>query len=378
MKKFLYLIVILFPAFSYAQKKSKVPSTYDLIIGTYTTGSSKGIYVYRFYTETGKVAYLNQIEGIKNPSYVCVSKNNKFVYAVNENDGEGEVTSFKFEPNGGKLTLLNKQPSGGNGPCYISVDDDQKNIFVANYGSGVLGVFPLNKDGSIAQASQLIHDKGKGPDTSRQEGPHMHFANLTPDEKYLLANDLGTDKVYIYRYHPSKPEPLTPADPAFVSVKPGNGPRHIAYSPDRKFVYLLQEMGSTLTAYSYNNGKLKEFQSVNMLPKDHKGTNGAGAIHISPNGKFLYATDRLDASAIFAYSINQETGELSFISRYSTYGKNPRDFAIDPTGNYLLVANQSSDSIYEYKIDQNNGRLNKTPLHVEMGNPVCLKFTGAE
>jgi len=378
MKKILLIILILFPALSFAQKKSKVPSTYDLIIGTYTTGSSKGIYVYRFYTETGKVAYLSQIEGIKNPSYVCVSKNNKFVYAVNENDGEGEVTSFKFEPNEGKLTLLNKQPSGGNGPCYISVDDDQKNVFVANYGSGVLGVFPVNKDGSLNPASQLIQDKGKGPDTSRQKGPHAHMAQLTPDEKYLFLVDLGTDKLNIFRYHSSKAQPLTPADPAFVSVKPGNGPRHFAFTPDRKFVYLLQEMGSTLTAYSYDGGKLKQLQSVEMLSKNFKGTNGAGAIHISPNGKFLYATDRLDASALFAYSINQETGELSFISRYSTFGKNPRDFAIDPTGNYLLVANQSSDSIYEYKIDQNNGRLNQTPLKVEMGNPVCLKFTAAE
>jgi len=378
MKKILFIALLLFPVLIYAQKKSKIPSTYDLIIGTYTTGQSKGIYVYRFYTETGKIAYLNEIDDIKNPSYVCVSKDNKFIYSVNENDKNGEVTAFKFEPNEGKMTLINKQSSGGNGPCYISIDDAQKNVFVANYGSGVLGVFPVNKDGSLSPASQLIQDKGKGPDTSRQKGPHAHMAQLTPDEKYLFLVDLGTDKLNIFRYHSSKAQPLTPADPAFVSVKPGNGPRHFAFTPDRKFVYLLQEMGSALTAYSYDGGKLKQLQSVEMLSKNFKGTNGAGAIHISPNGKFLYATDRLDASALFAYSINQETGELSFISRYSTFGKNPRDFAIDPTGNYLLVANQSSDSIYEYKIDQNNGRLNQTPLKVEIGNPVCLKFTGAE
>ena len=378
MKKLLFIIVILLPAFTFAQKKPKVPSTYDLVIGTYTTGISKGIYVYRFYTETGKIAYLNEIDDIKNPSYVCVSKNNKFVYAANENDGQGEVSSFAFEPNEGKLTLLNKQPSGGNGPCYISVDNDQKNVFVANYGSGVLGVFPVNKDGSLAPATQLIQDKGKGPDTSRQKGPHAHMSQLTPDEKYLFLVDLGTDKINIFRYHGSRPQPLTPADPAFVSVKPGNGPRHFAFTPDRKFVYLVQEMGSAINAYSYDGGKLKELQSITMLAKDFKGTNGGGAIHISPNGKFLYATDRLDASALFGYTINQETGELSFIGRYPTYGKNPRDFAIDPTGNYLLVANQSSDSIYEYKIDQSSGRLNKTALKVEIGNPVCLKFTAAE
>jgi len=378
MKKLLFLIVILLPAFSYAQKKTKVPSTYDLVIGTYTTGTSKGIYVYRFYTETGKLAYLSQIEGVDNPSYVTLSSNNRFIYAVNETGKNGEVSAFKFEPNEGKMTFINKQSSAGADPCYISVDEAQKNVFVANYSSGALAVLPINKDGSLGAPSQVIKDAGKGPDTSRQEGPHVHMAQLSPDEKYLLYTDLGTDKINIARYHASRPQPLTPADPAFVSVKGGNGPRHFTFSNDKKFVYLLQEMGSAINVYSYNSGKLKELQSVSMMKTGFKGTNGAAAIHITPDGKFLYATDRLDASSILAYAVNQETGELTFIERYSTYGKNPRDFAIDPTGSYLLVANQNSDSIYEYKINKETGKLSLTRNKLEIGNPVCLKFTAAE
>ena len=191
---------------TYAQKKKdKIPSTYDLVIGTYTTGESKGIYVYRFYTETGKLAYLSQIEGVDNPSYLCVS-DNKFIYAVNE-DGKngGVVSAFKFEPNQGKIEFINKQPSAGADPCYISVDKDQKNVFVANYSSGALSVLPINKDGSLNAPSQVIQDTGQGtPDTSRQKGPHVHMAFLSPDEKYLLYTDLGTDKLNVYRYHASQ------------------------------------------------------------------------------------------------------------------------------------------------------------------------------
>lgn len=378
MKKLLLILVLLFPVLTYAQKKNRTPSTYDLLIGTYTKGKSKGIMVYRFYVETGKLAYLNQIEGVSNPSYLCVSKDNQFVYAVNEDGKDGGVSSFTFEPNLGKLTLLNKQPSEGNDPCYISVDADRKNVFVANYTSGNLTVLPINKDGSLKPVSQNIQDQGKGPDASRQEGPHVHMAYFSPNEKYLLFTDLGTDKINIYRYHSSDEKPLSPANPAAVSVKPGKGPRHMAFSPDKKYLYLVQEMGSAINVYKFNGGDPKEVQSIDMLPAGFKGTNGAAAIHISPDGRFLYASDRLDASALLVYAINKETGELSFIQRQLTYGKNPRDFAIDPSGKFLLVANQDSDSILVFRIDQATGKLSLIGHKIEVGNPVCLKFTPAE
>ena len=197
MKRFLLVITLLFPVLVFAQKKA--PSTYDLLIGTYTKGSSKGIMVYRFYVETGRLAYLSQIEGISNPSYLCVSKDNHFVYAVNEDGKDGGVSSFTFQPTDGKLTLLNKQKSAGADPCYISVDEDRKFAFVANYSSGSLAVLPINKDGSLQAPSQVIQDAGKGPDAERQEGPHVHTAFFSPGEKYLLYTDLGTDKLNIMR-----------------------------------------------------------------------------------------------------------------------------------------------------------------------------------
>ena len=377
MKKLLLIISLLIPVFTYAQKKSKVPSTYDLLIGTYTKGSSKGIYVYRFYTESGKLAYLSEIDDVSNPSYLCVSNNNKFIYAVNENKS-GEVSAFTFDPVIGTMKFINKQSSAGDSPCYVSVDKDQKNVFVANYGSGSMAVLPVNKDGSLNAPSQVIQDAGKGTNPQRQEGPHGHSAVLSNDNKYLLFSDLGLDKVNVYRYKSSKPQPLIPADPAFVSVTPGNGPRHTTFSADGKYVYLLQEMGSMINVYNYDGGKLKQLQSITMMQDGFKGTKGAAALHISPDGKFLYASNRLDASGLVVYSIDPNDGQLTFVARYPSYGKNPRDFAIDPTGNFLVVANQDSDSIYIYRIDKATGRLSITHNKLEIGNPVCVKFTAAQ
>jgi len=378
MKKFLLILLLISPVLTYAQHKKTAPTTYDLLIGTYTTGSSKGIYVYRFYTETGKLAYLNEVDDVKNPSYLCVSANNKFVYAVNETGANGEVSSFTFEPKEGKLVFINKQSSGGADPCYVSVDKAQKNVFIANYSSGSLAVLPVNQDGSLAPVSQLLKDEGHGVDTSRQKSPHVHIAMLSPDEKYLLYSDLGTDKLNIERYHSSNPQPLTPAATAFASIKDGEGPRHIVFSNDKKHVYLVTEMGSAVHVFDYDNGKLKEKQAISILRSGFKGQTAGAAIHISPDGKFLYASNRLETNEISVFSIDQETGGLTLVQHVSSYGKNPRDFAIDPTGNFLVVANQSSDNIFVYRIDKSTGRLGMTGISVQIGNPVCLKFTSAE
>ncbi|MGZ3820780.1 MAG: lactonase family protein [Mucilaginibacter sp.] len=376
MKRVLLIISLLFPVLAYAQKLA--PSTYNLVIGTYTKGASKGILVYRFYVETGKLAYLSQIEGVSNPSYLCLSKDNQFLYAVNEDGKNGGVSAFTYEPVNGFMKFLNRQTSAGADPCYISVDQDRKNVFVANYSSGSLAVLPINKDGSLQPPSQVIQDEGKGPDTSRQERAHVHTAYFSPDEKYLLFADLGTDKLNIYRYHSSKPQPLTPADPSFISVQAGNGPRHVTFSPNKKYMYLLQEMGSAINVYKYNGGKPEQVQTISMLAPGFKGTHGAAAIHITPNGKYLYASDRLQASGLVSYSIDEQTGKLTLVQHQSTFGKNPRDFAIDPTGKFLIAANQDSDTIFVYVIDQNTGRLAITSSRIDVGNPVCLKFTPAE
>jgi len=378
MKKFLLIISLLFPVLIYAQHKKTAPSTYDLLIGTYTKGKSKGIYVYRFYAETGRVAYLNEIDDVSNPSYLCVTPDNKFVYAVNENGKDGEVSAFTFDPKQGKLVFINKQSSGGADPCYVSVDKDQKNAFIANYSSGSLAVLPINKDGSLSPVSQLVKDEGHGVDKERQEAPHVHIAMLSPDEKYLLYTDLGTDKLNIMRYHASHPQPLTPANPASVSVKDGEGPRHIIFSNDKKHVYMVTEMGSAVHVFDYDGGKLKEKQSITLLRDGFKGQTAGAAIKISPDGRFLYASNRLETNEISVYAIDPTDGKLIFVQRMSSYGKNPRDFAIDPTGRFMLVADQDSDKIFIYRIDRSNGMLSRETSNFEIGNPVCLKFAAAE
>jgi 6-phosphogluconolactonase len=378
MRKLLLIIALYCPVFIYAQHKKTAPTTFDLLIGTYTKGSSKGIYVYRFYAEKGKLAYLNEIDDVSNPSYLCVASNNKFVYAVNENGKNGEVSSFTFDPKLGKLVFLNKQSTSGADPCYVSVDRDQKNVFVANYSSGNLAVLPVNTDGSLAPVSQLVQDRGQGVNKERQEGPHVHIAMLSPDEKYLLYSDLGTDKLNIMRYHSSHPQPLTPADPAIVSVPDGEGPRHIVFSNDKKHVYLVTEMGSAVHVFDYDNGKLKETQAITLLRDGFKGKTAGAAIKISPDGRFLYASNRLETNEISVYAIDPDNGKLIFSQRVTTDGKNPRDFAIDPTGKFLLVANQDSDTIYIYLIDKASGKLFRMPGGLQIGNPVCLKFAPAE
>jgi 6-phosphogluconolactonase len=363
----------------YAQKKKAgPPSTFDLLIGTYTKGKSKGIYVYRFYAEKGRLEYLNEIDDISNPSYLTVSNNNKFVYAVNEDGKKGEVSAFKFDAKQGKLEFINKQSSLGADPCYISVDKAQKNAFIANYSSGSLAVLPINKDGSLAKGIQTMHDDGHSINKARQEAAHVHTAVLSPDEKYVLYSDLGTDKLHITRYKPSKETPLTDAKPAFLSVAPGDGPRHLVFSNDKKHVYLITEMGSNVYVYDYDNGKLKEKQKISFLAPGFKGQTAGAAIHLSPDGKFLYASNRLETNNITGFAINEETGNLTQVDQVSSYGKNPRDFAIDPNGNFLIVANQDSDSIFIYRINKETGKLALMQGMLQIGNPVCLKFTAAE
>jgi 6-phosphogluconolactonase len=375
MKKLLLIVMLLASGLIYAQKPA--PKTYDLVIGTYTKGTSKGIYVYRFYTETGKLAYLSQV-ATSNPSYLCVSSNNKFVYAVNEDGKDGGVSSFGFDAKTGVLTPINNQPSQGADPCYISVDKAQKNIFVANYSSGNLSVLPVNADGSLGAVKQNIKDEGKGPNEGRQEGPHVHTAVLSPDEKYVFYSDLGTDKLNATRYKPSDTQPLTPLPENLTTVMPGNGPRHIDFSPDHKYVYLITEMAGNIYTYEYHGGKLKQVQSITMLPDGFTGEVGAADIHISPDGRFLYASNRGTANDIVTFAINKDNGQLTYVDRVSSMGKGPRNFVIDPTGAFLLTANQNSDSIIIYKIDKTTGKLTAMGPRLTLGNPVCLKFAPAQ
>ena len=379
MKKLLLILLIVSqvaPELCFAQKKVTT-KTYDLLVGTYTRrNGSKGIYVYRFDMETGKGTYLSEIDGVDNPSYLAVSADDKFVYAANEGKDPGGVSAFKFDKQTGKLDSINRLP-GGNGPAYIAVDKARKNVFVANYAGGNLMVFPVNKDGSLGASSQKIQDEGSSINKGRQAGPHVHTAMLSPDEKYLLYTDLGTDKINIYNYKASAAQPLTPAATPFVNATAGNGPRHLAFSPNGKFVYNIQEMGSAITAYKYDNGTLTAIQTVNMLAAGATGAVGAADIHVSPDGLFVYGTNRGSQNEIVAYSINQKTGELTYVDR-NKVGRAPRNFIIDPSGTYLLVANQDSNNIMIFKRDMVTGKLTQTSSIDNIFAPVCLKLVAVD
>lgn len=349
-----------------------------LLIGTYTKKNSEGIYIYSFDKKTAELKHESTIKGVSNPSYLAISPNNKFLYSVEENSGAGKVSAFSFNAQTGAATYLNSRPSGGDGPCYVSVSETGSDVFVGNYGGGSLSVLHVLPDGSLDSAAQNIVHQGSSVNRERQDRPHVHSVVLSPDNHYLMVPDLGLDKVMIYRFDPAANHPLTPAKPSNAEVKPGSGPRHLVFHPNGKFAYVTEEMAGSVATFSYANGVLKPIQSISMLPVGFKGQIGAADLHISPDGKFLYASNRGDANEILIYSIQPGTGMLKWIGRQSTFGKAPRNFAIDPTGNFLLVANQNSDNIFVFKRDMRTGLLTLTKSKLEVDSPVCLKFVESD
>ncbi|HEY8970092.1 MAG TPA: lactonase family protein [Puia sp.] len=349
-----------------------------LFVGTYTKGNdSKGIYVYQFNAASGE-AKLVSTAATENPSYLTVAPGGKFVYAVNETGKEepGAVSAFAFDKTSGQLKFLNKQASGGDDPCYISVDAHRKWAMVANYSGGSLSALPIHADGTLGSLTQLIQHTGTGPNKERQEKPHVHSVTFTPDGKYLIAADLGLDKLSIYRFNPAAATmPLTTPKDSVQQTEPGSGPRHISFYPGKPFVYLMTEMGGAVDAFRYANGRLKQLQHISSLPEGFKGDIGSADIHVAPKGKFLYASNRGDANSLAIYSIDTATGKLTIKGFESTQGKTPRNFMIDPTGHWLLVANQRSDNVVIFRIDPATGLLKATGQQLSIPAPVCLKMT---
>jgi 6-phosphogluconolactonase len=365
-KSFISILVIVFFTTAKAQENKL-----NLLIGTYTNScESKGIYVYDFDTNTADFSFKNVSATVVNPSFLTVSKDNQFIYAVNENGAESKVSSFGFNPENGVIKLMNHQDAKGADPCYIINDD--KNVIVANYSGGNIAVFGKNNDGSITPAKQVIQHFGKGINVERQEKPHVHMVCFSPDKQFVLANDLGNDKVYSYQYNPnSDNEALKISDS--IAVKSGSGPRHLTFSNDGKYVYLLQELDGSLTVFNYLNGKLKKIDETTILAKDFKGTFSSADIHISPDGNFLYASNRGEANTISIFKIKRN-GKLESLGQTSTLGKGPRNFVIDPTGNFLLVGHQYSNDVIIFKIDKTTGALEDTGKRIYLCSPVCLVF----
>lgn len=378
-KLFICLSVILLPTFVMAQKKDKsaTPKVFDLLIGGYTNPNGNvGITVYRFYAETGRTSFLSEVQTVS-PTFLCISPDRKFVYSVNATPADGSVSAFTFDYNTGLLKLINKQPSGGGNPAHITIDKEAKNVIVSNYGTGTLSVLPINKDGSLAAATQTIIGEGSSIIPQRQAGSHIHSAIFSPDEKHVLYADLGTDKISIAKYKAGKVPPLTPEEVAVEKVKPGSGPRIFDFSPDGRFLYLINEMGATVNCYSYDKGKISFIDGVGLASPGFTGRSSAADVHVSPDGKFLYATNRGTANELVVYAVNQVTGKLTNVIRYPT-GMEPRSFVIEPGGNFLLLATQLSDAVQIYKINKLTGILMPLNSMISIPTPTVLKLVSAE
>lgn len=344
---------------------------YNLIIGTYTNScESKGIYVYDFSVDTGDFSLKANTESVINPSYLTISQGNDFVYSVNENGKESTVSSFGFNPKSGKLHFLNKQETNGADPCYIINDD--KNVISANYSGGNITVFGKNADGSLTKAKQIIQHSGKSANEKRQESAHVHITYFSPDKKFVLVNDLGMDKIFVYKYDKNASKDILTLKET-IDAKKGSGPRHLVFSNDGKFVYVLHELDGSLSTYKYKNGSLKLLQETTIIAKDFKDETSAADIHISPDGKFLYATNRGDANTINTFAINKK-GTLDLVNQIDTKGKGPRNFAIDPSGNFLLIGHQYTNNVVIFRIDKVTGKLSDTGKRIELCAPVCLVF----
>lgn len=347
-------------------------------IGTYTGAKSKGIYQSHFDSATGKLSVPELAVETKNPTFLALHPNGHILYAVGEisdfqGKGVGAVSAYSIDAKTGKLTLLNQQPSAGAGPCHLVADKTGRCVLVANYGSGSFAALPIEADGRLGEPRSKIQGAGSSVDKQRQTGPHAHFITTDPANKYALGCDLGLDKVFIWKLEPN--EALLNAEKAhFASIKPGVGPRHLAFHPNGQIAYLINEMGSTIIAFTYTSkGALNEIQTVSTLPEEFRGKSTCAEVQVHPSGKFVYGSNR-GHDSIVVFAADAKSGKLTLVEHQSTQGKTPRHFAIDPTGKWLLAENQDSDNIVIFRIDQETGKLSVTGGKVEVGSPVCIQF----
>ncbi len=356
------------------------PSAEDRVyVGTYTGAASKGVYAFDFDAATGRATSPELAAETPNPTFLTSHPNHRFLYAANEigNFGgkkSGAVSAFAIDAASGHLKLLNQQPSGGDGPCHVSLDPSGRWALVANYGSGSVAVFPVRADGRLGEATAVVQHEGRSVNPRRQEGPHAHFITMDPAGRFALACDLGLDQVLVYRFDAGRGA-LAANDPPAARLKPGSGPRHLAFHPNGRFAYVISEMASTITAFRWQPGRgaLAELPSVSTLPVGFAGQSTAAEIQVHPSGKFVYGSNRGDDS-IAVFATDPRTAKLAFVERQSTLGRTPRYFGLDPTGRFLLACNQDSGNIVVFRVEGATGRLTPTGQTLTVGSPVCLQF----
>lgn len=349
--------------------------------GTYTTGTkSEGIYILKLNLESGGLAPYKTVAQIVDPSFIAIDGERRYLYAVNETieyqgKKSGYLSAFAIDQKSGGLKLLNKQPSLGGAPCHVSISDNNKFVMAANYAGGNVVVLPILGNGMLGAAIDVRQHYGSGPVKDRQEAAHAHSTTLDRRNNFVAACDLGADKVFLYKFDKVSGK-LTPnSAQQFFQTKPGAGPRHFAFHPNGRAAFVINELNSSITSLAYDErrGTLKEIQSVSTLPAGWAGANTCADIKVSPDGLFLYGSNR-GHDSIVSFAVEQNSGRLSFVEHVSTQGMTPRNFAIDPTGKILLAANQKSDSIVTFFIEKTTGKLRPTGNKADVPAPVCLKL----
>ena len=350
------------------QETENKPTAYRMFVGT---GSEEGIFTMNFDPTDGSFQQ-EQVAALRNPTFLAISSDDQHLYSIHSvpDQREGGVSSFKINEDG-SLTHISQQNTGGNGPCYISIDNTGKWVMVANYGSGSVSAFPIKDDGSLDAASDTKQHQGSSVNPERQEGPHAHYIR-EGIKGWVYAADLGTDKIMLYELENGK---LNAAVPPWMEAEPGVGPRHIDFHPNQKYVYVMNELIGSVSVYDASDN-FARLQTVSSLPDTFGGYNKSADIHIHPNGKFLYASNRGDFNSIAIFSIDAETGMLTIVGFQREGIAWPRNFAISPDGKYILVANRDDNSITSYHIDQETGILRSTGKKIDVPKPMCIQFLG--
>ncbi len=343
-------------------------------VGTYTNdNASLGIYVHRYDAATGTLTFLANAPKVDSPSFLATARGGSLLYAVIENT-DGEIASFKVDRSTGTCKLLGKQSTHGAHPCHLAVDPTEKWVIVANYSSGNVAVFPIEADGALGAATDVLQQKGTGPDTARQEGPHAHSVTFDPSGKWIVVGDLGADKCFVYTLDTARGK-LIPARTPAITLKPGTGPRHFAFHPKGRFAYAIGELGNTVTAFSFDpkRGEFAEIQTIATVPDGWAGKSFCADIEVHPTGRFLYGSNRgHDSIAMFA--IDERSGRLTSLGQEPVRGQWPRNFAISPDGRHLLVGDQNTNGVVAFAIDPARGRLTATGKQWAIPAPVCILF----
>ena len=363
-------------AFSLVVLSTVFAESFPVYFGTYTGGenSSKGICRSVLTLETGKLSDPVLSAEARNPSFLEIHPNGKFLYAVSEAGGAGSVSAYTIVTDTGKLKLLNKQPSSGAGPCHVSIDHMWKNLLVANYGGGSASVIPIKSDGKLGKPTGFVQHTGSSVNPRRQKGPHAHSINVSPDNRFAFVADLGIDKIMIYKLDIEEGT-IVANSPPFAKVKPGAGPRHFTFHPNGKYAYVINELDCTVTAFVYESvsGALKDIQTITTLPNGFNGSNACAEIRVHPSGKFLYGSNR-GHDSIVVYRVDLTDGKLTYVEHETADIKTPRNFNIDPTGKFCLVANQGKGSVVVFRINKETGALEPTDHKVSVAKPVCVRF----